>query len=159
MRRTAAKASSARKATRKPSAGKRPEPVQTAAEPTLRTEEFIAVTGLPCAYVVGLIAQGTIDAALVPQDDGIRIRPVGLPMLLLTDEIAGLVVEGRLTALGAAHVLSDLQPQLPQLWRGALAGRSTAIALIPKVNGRPVRIDLEFLRRAVERWRSAQAAQ
>src|SRR5262249_926744 len=79
-----------------------------------------------------------------------RIRPVGLAMLLLVDEVAQLLLDNTLSAAEAASVLADIRPKLDDLWAAIRAGDPVKIQL-GKSNDPDFRIEMSFLSRALPR--------
>lgn len=117
-------------------------------------EQLIEVSGMPPSYVMGLIHAGVVAPAT--EADG-RVRSVGLPMLLLQDEVTGAVVAGKLPAELAERVVNQIRPSLEYLWKDVLTRDLLTVTVhVPAGQQIPsVTVQLGFLQDASTKWRRA----
>jgi hypothetical protein len=125
------------------------------ADVALTPDEFMAFTGMQPAYLAALLREGVLTEAVVRTADGPRISLVALPMLELVSEVGERVANGGTTLKQAAHIIDEIRPLVPQLWRDEIAGQPSRVKVefpkSPEGVGQ-TDFDLEFVRRSVARW-------
>ena len=125
---------------------------------TLHPKKFVdtAASTMPRWYVAANIKRGAIDPAIVKRGKRpARVAPIGFAYLTLWDEL-GVLIGGRtLTAEQGAKVFTDLRDQLEGLWRQATTDEMPRVFVEWPIGSEQRRIELEFLRRAVDMYRAA----
>ena len=87
---------------------------QAVAAEAIPFAQFVKMAGIHPKLALGLIERRVLDPAIMVEErtEDLYVRPFGLPLLLLADELAALVVAERLTAEQAANTLAQLQQQI-----------------------------------------------
>ena len=122
---------------------------------TLHPKKFMNMVTrlLPLWYVVALVDRGVIDPAIVKRGNRpARVQPIGLAYLLLIDELAVLIARKTITPEECAEAYETIRARLDELWTAVIGGQKPTIAIGPSFESR---IDLTFLRRAADLYRTA----
>jgi hypothetical protein len=130
-------------------------------EDVFTENELIEMSGLDPDYARVLLVLGAADEGLVHITGvGTRARSVALPHLLLVDELGRIGQVAKMTDDEAHKHLSHFESYVRSLWRGALLGVMGTVSLVFKDENDKTLVthELQFLRRALERWRVWQAA-
>ena len=113
-----------------------------------------AAKTMPLWYVAAMIERGWLDPAFVKRGRRPpRVAPIGFAYLTLNDELGVLVGSRRITVKEGADMYRQIYRRLAELWRQATRDG------VPRVFvewPRKPRIELMFLRRAVEQYRAVK---
>ena len=111
-----------------------------------RDRNGLAIAAGAFDYVEEGVFRGTLE--------DLRIMPVGLPWLLLTSELLDTIAAGELDAAGARSALEGFRGRMTPIWKTALESKGIAQVWLTRPHDPDFKIELQFLARAVERWRA-----